>query len=109
MKKSNSHTLIGKPVIVRASIAGVHCGILADIDLATQTVTLTDAYRMWRFHTRDVTGSISDVAANGLLEPLSKHNIGARLGSIMITNPQGLEIAEATADAYASIQKAACK
>jgi hypothetical protein len=101
--------LLGKPVIVRASIAGVHCGILSELHLETQTVTLTNAYRLWRYSTRDITGGISDVGANGLMEPLSKHNIGARLDAVMINNPQGLEIAEATAAAYASIKKAAAK
>lgn len=108
-KATVKSSLIGKPVIVRANVAGVHCGILADLDTATAAATLTDAYRLWRVYTRDTTGSISDVAANGLKEPLSQHNIGAQLKSVLIINPTGLEIAEATPKAYASIQAAAAK
>jgi len=98
--------LIGKPVIIRANVAGVHCGILESVDPANSAATLKDAYRLWRFYTRDKSGSISDVAANGLGEPLDQHSIGARLATVGIINPQGLEIAEATADAYATIAAA---
>jgi hypothetical protein len=108
-KTSASNPMIGKPVIVRATVAGVHCGILSSIDTATSTVTLTNAHRLWRIYTRDTTGSVSDVAANGLKLPLSQHSIGAKLASVIIINPTGLEIAEATAAAYASIAEAAVK
>ena len=100
-------SLLGKPVIVRANVAGVHCGVLSSLNPATQTCVLTGAFRLWRVYTRDTTGSISDVAANGLKPPLSQHNIGAELKSVLIINPQGLEIAECTQDAYASIRAAA--
>ena len=106
MKK---HSIIGKPVIVRANVAGVHCGICASLDTKNHTVVLTGAYRLWRYFTRDKTGSISDVAANGLKEPLSQHSVGAKLPSVVITNPQGLEVAEATDAAYQSIVAAAPK
>jgi hypothetical protein len=109
MTKNPLQSLIGKPVIVRANVAGVHCGVLAGIDPATQTAVLKDAYRLWRVNTRDTTGSISDIAANGLKPPLSQHSIGAKLDAVAIINPPGLEIAEATADAYASIGKASSK
>lgn len=102
-------TLINKPVIVRANVAGVHCGILDSLDAATQTVTLRDAYRLWRVYTRDKTGSVSDIAANGLKAPLSQHSIGARLETVLICNPAGLEVAEATDAAYASLAEAAPK
>lgn len=110
-KSSNrsDHEIVGKPAIVRSNVAGVHCGIVSAIDFATSTVTLKDAYRLWRVYTRDTTGSISDIAANGLKEPLSKHSIGAKLATVVIINPQGLEIAEATADAYKSIAAAAAQ
>lgn len=101
--------MIGKPVIVRANVAGVHCGILDSLDLATQTCVLKDAYRLWRVYTRDKTGSISDIAANGLKTPLDQHSIGARLDCVLINNPPGLEIAVATGAAYKSIQAAAPK
>lgn len=109
MTKNPLQSLIGKPVIVRANVAGVHCGILAGVDPATQTTVLKDAYRLWRVFTRDTTGSISDIAANGLKLPLSQHSIGAKLNTVMIVNPPGLEIAEATPAAYASIEKASSK
>ena len=101
--------MIGKPVIVRANVAGVHCGLLESVDAATQTVVLTDAYRMWRVYTRDNTGSISDIAAHGLKLPLSQHSIGAKIGRVVIVNPQGLEIAEATDEAYKSLADASSK
>lgn len=101
--------LIGTPVIVRANVGGVHCGVLEGIDLAKQTVVLKDAYRLWRVHTRDASGSLSDVAANGLKTPLSQHSIGTRLDRVVIVNPQGLELDSATAKAYASIADASFK
>ena len=102
-------TLIGKPVIVRANVAGVHCGILESIDPKTQTAVLKNAYRLWRVYTRDSTGSISDIAANGLKEPLDQHSIGAELKTVLIVNPSGLEVAEATKAAYKTIQSASAK
>lgn len=101
MKKKNS--IIGKKMIVRANVAGVHAGIVESVDFKTQTVTLTNAYRLWRIFTRDKSGSISDVAANGL-KPNGGHSIGACLKSVTLVNPNGLELAEMTDDAYKSIQ-----
>lgn len=109
VKPVKANKLIGTPVIVRANVAGVHCGILESCDPATCAVTLKDAYRLWRVYTRDASGSISDVAANGLKAPLDQHSVGARLDSVLIVNPQGLEIASATADAYASVASASAK
>ena len=96
--------VIGKKMIVRANVAGVHAGIVESFDPATQTVTLTSAYRLWRIYTRDKSGSISDVAANGL-KPKGGHSIGAMLKSVTIVNPSGLELAEMTPEAYASIEE----
>ena len=96
--------LIGKKMIVRANVAGVHAGVVKAFDAATQTVTLTGAYRLWRVYTRDKSGSISDIAANGL-KPAGGHSIGAKLTSVTLVNPPGLELAEMTDDAYASIEK----
>ena len=101
MAKKNG--LIGKLVIVRANVAGVHAGVVEAFDAATQTVTLANAYRLWRVYTRDKSGSISDIAANGL-KPGGGHSIGACLKSVTIVNPAGLECAEMTASAYASIE-----
>ena len=94
------NNLIGKPVIVRANVAGVHVGILQEIN--GTSVTLTNAYRLWRVYTRDKSGSVSDIAANGLKDK-ADHQIGARLNSVLIVNPPGLEIAEMTDDAYKSV------
>lgn len=92
--------LIGKPCIVRANIAGVHAGIVEEIH--GTTVIIKDAYRLWRFYTRDKTGSLSDIAANGL-KPDAEHMIGAKLKTVLIENPNGLEISEMTEEAYKSL------
>ena len=92
--------MIGKKVLVRANVAGVHSGIVEDIK--GTTVLLKNARRMWRFYTRDKTGSISDIAANGLKKD-GAHQIGAELKSVLIENPNGLEIAEMTDEAYKSV------
>lgn len=90
-------------MIVRANVAGVHAGIVEAFDPATQMVTLSKAYRLWRVYTRDSSGSISDIAANGL-KPKGDHSIGAMLASVVIVNPSGLELAELTDEAYLSIE-----
>lgn len=97
-----SEKMIGKSVIVRANIAGVHAGTVESIDTKTQTVILTRARRLWRIYTRDKSGSISDIAANGL-DPKKEHQIGAELARVMIVNPNGLEIAEMTDAAAKSV------
>ena len=102
MKKTEG--IIGKKMIVRANVAGVHAGIVESFDPATQTVTLTRAYRLWRVYTRDKSGSISDIAANGLKDK-GGHSIGAKLASVTLVNPPGLELAEMTDEAYKSIEK----
>lgn len=104
MEAIKKQDIIGKKMIVRANVAGVHAGIVESFDAATQTVTLTGAYRLWRVYTRDKSGSVSDVAANGL-KPNGGHSIGARLASVTIVNPNGFELAEMTDDAYKSIEK----
>jgi len=93
--------MIGKRCIVRSNVAGVHAGIVESLN-GTE-VTLKDAYRLWRYYTRDKTGSISDIAANGL-KPGADHQIGARLNSVFISNPSGLEVAEMTDEAYESLK-----
>jgi hypothetical protein len=98
--KSIGQSLIGKPCIVRSNVAGVHAGLVEEIQ--GTTVVLKDAYRLWRFYTREKTGSISDIAANGL-KPDAQHMIGAKLKTVLIENPQGLEVAEMTKDAYKSL------
>lgn len=94
--------IIGKSVIVRANIAGVHAGTVESFDPKTQTITLTAARRLWRIYTRDKSGSISDVAANGLA-PNKEHQLGAELARVTIVNPNGLEVAEMTKAAAKSV------
>lgn len=96
--------IVGKKMIVRANVAGVHAGVVKAFDPKTQTVVLANAYRMWRFYTRDKSGSISDIAANGL-RPDAQHSIGAKLATVVITNPAGLELAEMTDAAYKTLQE----
>lgn len=93
--------MIGKKVIVRANVAGVHCGTLKY--LSGTTVILEGAYRLWSVYTRDKSGSVSNIAANGL-KPNAEYSIGARLKSVLIENPPGLEIAEMTEEAFASVE-----
>ena len=94
--------VIGKNVIVRSNVAGVHFGTVESVDFATQTITLTQARRLWRVYTRDASGSVSDIAANGLKSD-ADHSIGALLSRVIIVNPPGLEIAECTDKASSSI------
>ena len=101
--------MIGKLAIVRANTAGVHAGIVKDIDFENKSVLLEGACRLWRVYTRDTSGSISDIAAYGLKEPLSQHSIGAKLSSVLIINDAGLEIAEMSDTAYETILMAAPK
>lgn len=95
-------SMIGKKVIVRANVAGVHTGIVEKFLPSRQTVVLSSSRRMWRFYTQDTSGSISDIAANGLRSDKS-HSIGCELKSVTIVNPAGLEIAEMTDKAYDSV------
>lgn len=97
------NNMIGKYVIVRANVAGVHAGCVESVDYKTQTITLTNARRLWRIYTRDKSGAISDVAANGLKDG-ADHSIGVALPSVTIVNPPGLEIAEMTPAAWASVR-----
>jgi hypothetical protein len=99
-----SHPMIGKNVIVRANVAGVHCGTVESVP-SIDTVVLVNVRRLWRVYTRDKSGSISDVAANGL-KPNADHSIGALLPRVCIVNPQGFEIAEMTDEAHKSVMDA---
>jgi len=101
---NKKQTMVGTKAIVRANVAGVHAGVVTMFDPAIQTVTLENAYRLWRVYTRDKSGSISDIAANGL-KPDGGHSIGACLKSVTIVNPPGLEIDEITDEAYKSIKE----
>lgn len=94
--------IIGKPVIVRANIAGVHAGIAESVDFKNQTIVLKTVRRLWRVYTRDKSGSISDVAANGL-KPDAEHSIGAVVPTTTIINPAGLEVTEMTPGAWESV------
>jgi len=94
------HQMLKKNVIVRANVAGVHAGTVESID--GDTVILVNARRLWRIYTRDRSGSVSDVAANGLKEG-ADHSIGATLKRVCIVNPSGFELAEMTKEAHASV------
>jgi hypothetical protein len=96
------HAMVGKNVIVRANVAGVHAGTVKSVD--GDTVILTNARRLWRVYTRDKSGSVSDVAANGL-KPNGGHSIGATLNSVCIINPAGFELAEMTDEAHKSVME----
>lgn len=96
--------LIGTWVIVRSRIAGVHAGKIEAFDPGKQTVTLTQSRRLWRYYTRDKSGSVSDIAANGL-DPKKDHQLGAILPRVTIIEPQGFELAEMTEDAAQSVLK----
>lgn len=96
--------LIGTNVIVRANTAGVHAGTVVDADLANNTITLKNTRRLWRVYTRDKSGSISDVAANGLKDG-ADHSIGATVQRTTIVNRDGLEIAEMTDKAWLSVSE----
>lgn len=94
------HPMVKKNVIVRANVAGVHAGTVESIQ--GDTVILVNARRLWRVYTRDKTGSVSDVAANGLKEG-ADHSIGAMLKRVCIINPNGFELAEMTKESHASV------
>ena len=102
--KQIQETLIGKHVIVRANVAGVHAGEVTLVDLVNNTIMLKNARRLWRVYTRDKSGSISDVAANGLKED-AEHSIGATIPTVTIVNPPGLEIAEMNEEAWNTIKE----
>lgn len=60
-----SDRFIGRYVIVRASAAGVHAGVLKRYDPATAEVELAEARRLWLWHAiRGVT--LSEAAVYGL-------------------------------------------
>lgn len=96
----SKHPMIKKNVIVRANVAGVHAGTVESVN--GDTVVLVNARRLWRVYTRDKSGSISDVAANGLKSDAG-HSIGATLKRVCIINPSGFEIAEMTKEAHESV------
>ena len=99
---AKKHAMVGKNVIVRANVAGVHAGTVVSVD--GDTVILKNARRLWRVYTRDKSGSISDVAANGL-KPDAEHSIGAKLSQVCIINPAGFELAEMTKTAHESVMQ----
>lgn len=94
--------IIGKKVIVRSNVAGVHFGTVEAVCFEKQTIVLKNARRLWRVYTRDKSGSISDIAANGLMDD-KEHSIGALLKRVTIVNPDGLEIAEVNPKAAKTI------
>lgn len=90
--------LIGKYVIIRATAAGVHAGILAAHD-GSQTVRLTNSRRLWRW-TAAKGHTLSGVAAHGIKEGWTK--ISAAVDDLIITD--ACEIIATTPEAQASIE-----
>lgn len=96
--------MVGKKVIVRSNVAGVHAGEVEAVDYSRQTVYLKGARRLWAYHTFCKTGSVTDVAINGL-NTNYQNSIGAVLpGTTVIVNPQGLEIDEMTDKGWESVR-----
>lgn len=90
--------LIGRHVIIRATGAGVHAGILAAHD-GGQVVRLTNARRLWRW-TAAKGHSLSGVALHGLKEGWTK--IPAPVDDVVIID--ACEIIATSAEAQASIE-----
>ena len=57
--------LIGKAVLVRDHMAGVHIGTLVALDIAAGTVELCDARKLWRWQAAQGV-SVHDVAVYGV-------------------------------------------
>ncbi len=93
--------LIGKHVIIRATRAGVHAGILAAHD--GQTVRLTHSRRLWRWSAAKG-HTLSGVALNGLRDGATKGwtKIAAPVACQFILD--ACEIIATTAEAQASIE-----
>lgn len=94
--------IIGKKIIVRAKLAGVHAGTVVGVDWENHVIQIENARRLWRVYTRDSSGSLSDIAANGL-KPDGSHSIGALLNRVTIQEPNGFELDECTDQAFQSI------
>lgn len=91
---------VGKKCVVRCYASGVHFGTLVALD--GRQVELTDARRLWRWHTGGAGISLSEVAMTG---------IDAGRSRIAVTVPfitllDALEIIPATAIAASSIEGA---
>lgn len=93
---------VGKKAIVRANVAGVHVGVVESID--GTSVVLKNPRRLWRYFTHDKSGAVSGIAATGLKKG-ADHQVGPVLPSVLIVNPPGLELAEMTDEAFASVME----
>ena len=74
---------IGKRVIVRSAMSGVHHGILVAVD--RDIVTLSDSERLWYWKVAKMTGQVSscsELATYGMDRAGTK--VGARLSWIMV-------------------------
>jgi predicted transcriptional regulator len=91
-KKSD---LIGTYVIVRTQSAGVHAGVLREID--GQVVTLTDSRRIWSW---EGANSISGIAAEGL--DVSRSRIAPAVATIVLT--QAIEVVATTQAGEAAVR-----
>ena len=90
--------LIGRHVIIRATGAGVHAGILAAHD--GKMVRLTNSRRLWYWHAAKG-HSLTGVALHGLKAPKSK--IAGTVADQVILD--ACEIIVTTPEAQASIEK----
>lgn len=93
---------IGKKCIIRCYASGVHFGTLAAQD--GRQVELTDARRLWRWHTggKDKGVSLSAVAITGI--DAKRSTVEPVVASITLLD--ALEIIPATEAATASIEAA---
>ena len=94
--------MIGRKCIIRCYASGVHFGTLAAHD--GRQVTLTDARRLWRWHTggKDKGVSLSAVALTGI--NASRSTVEPAVAEIVLLD--ALEIIPATEAAAASIEAA---
>jgi hypothetical protein len=101
-KEKQMETLVGKYVIIRSSPSGCWAGKLVAMD--GQTVTLTDARRLWRWWAaRGV--SLSGVAAHGLHpEKLLECRIAAPVATAIVH--EVCEVLSASDEACNSISNA---
>ena len=91
---------IGKKCIIRTYASGVHFGTLVDQD--GRQVELSDARRLWRWHTGGKGISLSVIATTGIDQSRSRIAVAVPAMTIL----DALEIIPATDAAAASIETA---
>ena len=91
---------IGKKCIIRTYASGVHFGTLVDQD--GRQVELSDARRLWRWHTGGKGISLSEIATTGIDQSRSRIAVAVPAMTIL----DALEIIPTTDAAAASIEAA---